>query len=58
MKKKIYLKPEIEEIVLPYQPLLAGSLGKKDGDVDEFNDLLSRDIDDILSDEYDILFNQ
>ena len=49
--KKIYLKPEIEEIVLPYQPLLAGSLGKKDGDVNEFNDLLSRDIDDILFNE-------
>lgn len=44
MKKKIYLKPEIEEIVLPYQPLLAGSLEKKDGDVEEFEDLLSRDI--------------
>lgn len=52
MQKKIYLKPEIEEIVLPYQPLLAGSLGKKDGDVDDFEDLLSRDIDDMLLNEY------
>ena len=50
--KKIYLKPETEEIVLPYQPLLAGSLGKKDGDVSDFDELLSRDIDDILLNEY------
>lgn len=51
MQKKIYLKPEIEEIVLPYQPLLAGSLEKKDGDVSDFDELLSRDIDDILFNE-------
>ena len=50
--KKIYLKPEIEEIVLPYQPLLAGSFEKIDGDVDDFNELLSRDLDDMLLNEY------
>ena len=52
MQKIIYLKPEIEEIVLPYQPLLAGSFEKIYGDVDDFNELLSRDLDDMLLNEY------
>lgn len=56
MKKKIYLKPEIEKVVLSCQPLLIGSpdslLDKNDDNVDDFEDLLSRDLEDILFNEF------
>lgn len=46
MKKKIYLKPETKEIMIPYQPLLAGSPISKSGDsVDDFENLVSREME-------------
>lgn len=46
--KKIYLKPETEEIVLnSCQSLLAGSPLVKSGSVNEFEDLLTREFGDM-----------
>lgn len=40
--KKIYLKPEVEAVVILHkQSLLAGSPDIKDGDVSDFSDLLA-----------------
>lgn len=42
MKKKIYIKPEITELMFPDQLILANStIDKKGGEVDDHNNLLA-----------------
>jgi hypothetical protein len=51
--KKIYLKPELEEVIILHkQSLLAGSPDVKDGDVTDINDLLAPELEPGIENEF------
>ncbi len=51
--KKIYIKPETEEVVILHKhSLLAGSPDIKDGDVTDINDLLAPELEPGMEQEF------